>query len=150
MGVRLLTSVRGVGRMDGEVRHHTLADELLPDELADETGPLVGGKLPRKRQFDLTAELGVLPLLCLLDHVPEDLAIEDPGRRIRARGQDLGMDDVRLVEAEPAALGIVVKAFSGSVRGGGDGRPAGSSALPGSAAKGTGMHLESKVVDRQS
>jgi hypothetical protein len=70
MGVGLLLPSEAEGRWMAMSATMPLADELVPDEGADQLDLLVLGQLPREGDFDLAGELGVHPRLRPLDHVP--------------------------------------------------------------------------------
>jgi hypothetical protein len=89
--------------------HHALAHKLVSDEGPNQVDLLFLGELPGEGNFDLAGELGVLTLLRPLDHVPEGLPVEYPtGGCWPFRGQYFLVDDIRLIEREPFALGRIV------------------------------------------
>ena len=109
----LLSTVRRIGPMDGEVRHHALAHELVVHKAPNQRDLLVEGQFARKGDFDLAGELRIDPLFRPLDHVPERLPIRDPGWGFHAFGNhDLREHHIGLVELEPLALGSVKKALA--------------------------------------
>ena len=101
--------------MDAEVDHHPCVhqgSQLLPGKLV----PLVPGQPLRDRELHLSGKLGVLPLLRLLDPVPQRYPVTAPRRRV-SRGQDLGVNNLGLWEAEGDAATLIPEAAPSPVGG---------------------------------
>ena len=84
---------------------------MLAHEAAHQRDLLLAAQLARQGDLHLARQLRIHALLRPLHEVPEGLTVEHPGR-CPGGCEDLGMDDVGLVELEPPALRIVVQAFS--------------------------------------
>ena len=81
----ILIVVRSVG-------HHPATCEVLSYEAAHQTSTLLDAELPRQRQLDLTADLGVFPAFGILCAIPELCTTLAPARR-PPWGRDLAVID---------------------------------------------------------
>ncbi len=117
----LLQPIRRHRPVDGDIRHHALAYELVAHKPAHQAHLLILAQFTRQGDFHLAGQLGIDPLFRLFDHVPKGLPVLYPGRHFLVdRNHDLRMDDIGLVELKPTALRHVEQPFPGTVRGGGN------------------------------
>ena len=105
-----------VRRVEGDVRHHALAHQLIGYPTLHQGAPIGGVELGRQRHGDLARHLGVLARLDRLDCVPERHAVMRPIRRPLGRQDQGGFD---------AGLAAVVVHFAGALVTDDAGRPIG-------------------------
>lgn len=61
-----------IALVDAEISDHSLINELCLNVFPDECSLLIEIQFLGKRKLNLPCKLGVFPLLCSLDFVPED------------------------------------------------------------------------------
>lgn len=78
MGVMIARVPVFVGRVNGNVRNHPDANEMLADKAVQQLAAFVVGQLVGKRELNLARKLCVGSRLDLLDRVPKLLTIKHP------------------------------------------------------------------------
>jgi hypothetical protein len=99
VGVQLLPAVAGRRVVNGDVRHHALANAVVPDEGAHQYDALVRTKASRQGDEELAGELGGdapgALVLGLLDPILQLLSVMNPCRHLLGR-QGLRIPNVLL------------------------------------------------------
>lgn len=78
MKVSRVVALLGNGAVQREVRHHALANKLLPYKVLHQHPPLIGAELVGQGHVELPRQLRVAPALHLLNGVPEFFAVSQP------------------------------------------------------------------------
>lgn len=106
MRVKISVVAARVGLMQCDIGDHAGVDESELHKSVHQLPARLSAQLVGQRQFDITGELRILPLLCGLHSVPQLHSIMHPGRRT-GRRENRALDHAlaaAIIEGETGAL----------------------------------------------